>query len=184
MEAMRFDLDRARRAVAESGYRGEPVVVLAATDVPAVAALSAVGIDMLRRAGLTVDEQAMDWGSVIRRLGSREPVSRGGWSAYFSNWAGLDHIDPAGHLVLRGQGAQGFIGWPDSPRLEALREQWFEAPDLAAQRAVAAEMQAQAFMDVPYVPLGQFFQPMAYRRTLKGVAQPGGIPRFWGVEMG
>jgi peptide/nickel transport system substrate-binding protein len=184
MEAMRFDLDRARREVAASGYRGEPVVVLAATDVPAVAALSAVGIDMLRRAGLTVEEQAMDWGSVIRRLGSREPVSRGGWSAYFSNWAGLDHLDPAGHLVLRGQGAQGFIGWPDSPRLEALREQWFDAPDLAAQRAIAAAMQAQAFIDVPYVPLGQFFQPMAYRRTLRGAAQPGGIPRFWGVEMG
>ncbi len=184
MEAMRFDLDRARREVAASGYRGEPVVVLAATDVPAVAALSAVGIDMLRRAGLTVDEQAMDWGSVIRRLGSREPVSRGGWSAYFSNWAGLDHIDPAGHLVLRGQGAQGFIGWPDSARLETLREQWFEAPDIAAQREIAAAMQAQAFVDVPYVPLGQFFQPMAYRRTLRGAAQPGGIPRFWGVEMG
>jgi peptide/nickel transport system substrate-binding protein len=183
MEALRFDLDRARREVAASGYRGEPVVVLAATDVPAVAALSAVGIDMLRRAGLTVDEQAMDWGSVVRRLGSREPVGRGGWSAYFSNWAGLDHIDPAGHLVLRGQGTQGFIGWPDSPTLEALREDWFEAPDMAAQRAIAARMQAQAFTDVPYVPLGQFFQPMAYRRTLSGAAQPGGIPRFWGVEL-
>lgn len=184
MVALRFDPDRARREVAASGYRGEPVVVLAATDIPAVAALSAVGSDMLRRAGLTVEDQAMDWGSVVRRLGSREPVSRGGWSAYFSNWAGLDHIDPAGHLVLRGQGAQGFIGWPDSPRLEALRSQWFEAADLAGQRAIAAEMQIQAFVDVPYVPLGQFFQPMAYRRTLRGVAQPGGIPRFWGVEMG
>lgn len=182
MDALRFDLDRARRLVAESGYRGEPVVVLAATDVPAVAALSAVGIDMLRRMGLTVEEKAMDWGSVVRGLGSREPVSRGGWSAYFSNWAGLDHIDPAGHLVLRGQGAQGFIGWPDSPRLERLREEWFEATDLAQQKLIAAAMQVQAFEDVPYVPLGQFFQPMAYRRTLRGVAQPGGIPRFWGVE--
>ncbi|MCK6517957.1 hypothetical protein L6R46_23220, partial [Myxococcota bacterium] len=36
LEAMRFDLDRARRLVAESGYHGETVVVLAATDVPAV----------------------------------------------------------------------------------------------------------------------------------------------------
>lgn len=184
MEALAFDPERARRAVVESGYRGEPVAVLAATDVPAVAALSAVGIDMLRRAGLSVEEQAMDWGSVVRRLGSREPVSRGGWSAYFSNWAGLDHIDPAGHLVLRGQGGRGFIGWPDSPRLEALRDAWFEAPDLAAQRQLAAEMQAQAFVDVPYIPLGQFFQPMAYRRTLRGAAQPGGMPRFWGVSMG
>jgi peptide/nickel transport system substrate-binding protein len=183
LAAMRFDLERARRAVAESGYKGEPVVVLAATDVPAVAALSAVGIDMLRKMGLAVEEQAMDWGSVVRRLGSREPAARGGWSAYFSNWAGLDHIDPAGHLVLRGNGAQGFIGWPDSPALERLRDAWFDAPDLASQQAVARAMQEQAMVDVPYVPLGQFFQPMAYRRTLRGVAQPGGIPRFWDVEI-
>jgi peptide/nickel transport system substrate-binding protein len=152
MDALAFDLDRARRLVAESGYRGERVVVLAATDVPAVAALSAVGADMLRRIGLAVEEQAMDWGSVVRRLGSQEPVGSGGWSAYFSNWAGLDHINPAGHLVLRGQGRAGFIGWPESPRLEALREAWFDAPDLAAQQAIAAEMQVQAFADVPYVP--------------------------------
>jgi peptide/nickel transport system substrate-binding protein len=134
---------------------------------------------MLRRIGLAVEEQAMDWGSVVRRLGSREPVSRGGWSAYFSNWAGLDHIDPAGHLVLRGNGAHGFIGWPDSPELERLRDAWFEAPDLASQQAIARAMQERAMVDVPYVPLGQFFQPMAYRRMLRGVAQPGGIPRFW-----
>jgi peptide/nickel transport system substrate-binding protein len=183
LEAMRFDLERARRAVAASGYRGEPVVVLVATDVPAIAALSAVGIDMLRKIGLVVEEQAMDWGSVVRRLGSREPPSRGGWSAYFSNWAGLDHIDPAGHLVLRGNGAQGFVGWPDSPELERLRDAWFEAPDLASQQAIARAMQERAMIDVPYVPLGQFFQPMAYRRSLRGVAQPGGIPRFWNVEM-
>ena len=177
--AMTFDLERARREVAASGYRGEKVVVLTATDVPAIAALSAVGVQMLRSIGLAVEEQAMDWGSVVRRLGSREPVSRGGWSAYFSNWAGLDHIDPAGHLVLRGNGAQGFIGWPDSPELERLRDAWFEAPDLASQQAIARAMQERAMVDVPYVPLGQFFQPMAYRRMLRGVAQTGGIPRFW-----
>ncbi|WP_202614706.1 ABC transporter substrate-binding protein [Elioraea sp. Yellowstone] len=184
LEAMRFDLERARRLVAESGYRGEPVVVLAATDVPAVNAMSEVGADMLRKAGLTVDYQTMDWGSVVRRLNSREPPDRGGWNAYFSSWAGLDHINPAGHLVLRGNGRAGFIGWPDSPQIEALREAWFEAPTHEEQKRLAAEIQRQAMQDVPYIPLGQYFLPMAHRRTVRGAAQPGGIPLFWGVTIG
>jgi peptide/nickel transport system substrate-binding protein len=184
LEAMRFDLDRARRLVAESGYRGEPVVVLAATDVPAVNAMSEVGADMLRKAGLVVDYQTMDWGSVVRRLNSREPPGRGGWNAYFSSWAGLDHINPAGHLVLRGNGRAGFIGWPESPALEALREAWFEASTLEDQKRIAAEIQRQAMEDVPYIPLGQYFLPMAHRRSLRGATQPGGIPLFWGVEIG
>ncbi|MFQ3622098.1 MAG: ABC transporter substrate-binding protein [Acetobacteraceae bacterium] len=181
LESLRFDPDRARRLVAESGYGGEPVVILAATDVPATKAMSEVGAAALRRIGLTVDYQAMDWGSVVRRLGSREPPDRGGWNGYFSSWAGLDHINPAGHLVLRGNGSQGFIGWPESAEIERLRDAWFDASDLAEQRRIAAALQRQAMIDVPYVPLARFFLPLAHRRGLVGVAQPAGIPLFWGV---
>ena len=138
----------------------------------------------LRKAGLSVDYQTMDWGSVIRRLDSREPPERGGWSAYFSSWAGLDHINPAGHLVLRGNGRSGFVGWPESTALEALREAWFEAATLEEQKRIAADIQRQAMQDVPYIPLGQYFLPMAHRRTVAGVSQPGGIPLFWGVTVG
>ena len=42
----------------------------------------------------------------------------------------------------------------------------------------------QAMQDVPYIPLGQYFLPMAHRRTLAGASQPGGIPLFWGVTVG
>jgi peptide/nickel transport system substrate-binding protein len=38
------------------------------------------------------------------------------------------------------------------------------------------------FEDVPYIPLGQFFQPPGHRRNLTGVMQPGGIPVFWNVR--
>jgi peptide/nickel transport system substrate-binding protein len=43
-------------------------------------------------------------------------------------------------------------------------------------------MQKQMFEDVPYIPLGQFFQPLAHRRSITGVMQPGGIPVFWNVR--
>ena len=67
-----------------------------------------------------------------------------------------------------------------APRIEALRDAWIDAPDDAAQRRLAAEIQVQAMEDVPYIPLGQFFQPTAYRATLSGVLK--GPTVFWNIR--
>jgi peptide/nickel transport system substrate-binding protein len=182
MEAFAEDMELAKRMIAESGYNGERIVLLATTDIASLQALSQVAGDMFRRLGLNLDYQAMDWGSVVQRRASREPLERGGWSVFCTNWGGLDHINPAGHHSLRGNGTSGWFGWAESPKLEELREAWFEAPDLESQQRIAAEMQKQMFEDVPYIPLGQFFQPLAHRRSITGVMQPGGIPVFWNVR--
>jgi peptide/nickel transport system substrate-binding protein len=67
-----------------------------------------------------------------------------------------------------------------SPRLEALRDAWFAAPDQASQQRICREMQAQCMVDVPSIPLGQYVQPMAYRSNITGVKA--GFPTFWGVQ--
>ncbi|MFN3447778.1 MAG: ABC transporter substrate-binding protein [Roseococcus sp.] len=182
LEVFTNNMEEARRLIRESGYNGERIVLLATTDIASLAALSQVAGDMFRRLGVNIDFQAMDWGTVVQRRARQEPIEQGGWSVFCTNWGGLDHFNPAGHLMLRGQGREGFIGWPTSPRLEALREAWFEAPDLAAQQRIAADLQRQMLEDVPYIPLGQFFQPLAHRRSITGVMQPGGIPVFWNVR--
>ena len=55
-------------------------------------------------------------------------------------------------------------------------------PGPAGQKKIAAEMQAQAFSDVPYVPLGQYFAPTAFQATLSGVLT--GNPVFWNIQKG
>jgi peptide/nickel transport system substrate-binding protein len=172
------DFDAVRRAVAQAGYGGEPVVLLVGADVPNVKNACDVAADMFQKCGLKVDYQAMDWGTVVVRRGSRASTDKGGWSAYCSSWGGLDQINPAVHLLLRGNGS--FFGWPESPRLEQLRSEWFETPDLAGQKTIAEEIQKQAFVDAPYLPLGQFIQPTAYRSDLADVQR--GFATFWGVR--
>jgi peptide/nickel transport system substrate-binding protein len=54
------------------------------------------------------------------------------------------------------------------------------APDTAAQQKIGIEMQRQAFIDVPYVPLGVLYQPTAYKKELTGVLR--GLPLFWNVR--
>ena len=174
------DMAKVKADLAAAGYNGERAVVMVATDLPALQALGEVGADMLKRAGINVDVQEMDWGSVIQRRSSKAPVDKGGWSVFFTSFFGLDDFTPATNLGLRGNGEAGWFGWAQSPGLEALRDQWFQAPDLAAQKAIAVKIQEQAFIDVPYLPLGEYFQPTAARKYLSGILK--GLPLFWNVK--
>jgi peptide/nickel transport system substrate-binding protein len=174
------DLDRSRREIAAAGYQGERVALLSPTDLAPIEALSEVAADLLKKLGMNVDFQATDWGSVVQRRAKRDPVDKGGWSAFCTSFAGSEMLDPASHVALRANGARAWFGWPESPRIEALRDAWFAAPDLAAQQRICADLQRQAFIDVPYIPLGQYFQATAYRDDLQGVLK--GLPIFWNVH--
>ena len=171
------DLGKVKEDLAAAGYTGEKVVVLVASDFPVLKAMADVGTDMMKQAGMNVDYQSLDWGTVLSRRTSKAPVDQGGWSVFFTAWAGTDMLTPAGHLSLRGNGEQAWFGWPTAPKIEALRDQWFADPDLASQQATAAKLQEQVLTDVPYIPLGQYLQATAYRDSLQGVLN--GFAIFW-----
>lgn len=174
-------VDAARRALEAAGYRGERAVLIAATDFPVLKAMADVCHDVYRRIGLNVEYVATDWGTVVQRRASKEPVERGGWSTFCTAWNGADMLNPAGHQSIRGNGEQAWFGWPDAPRLEALRDAWFEAPTPDAQQAICADIQRQVWQDVPYIPIGQYFQPGAYRRGLTGILKGAPI-MMWNVR--
>ena len=174
------DYDRVKRDLAAAGYKGERVVFLAANDPPFVKTLADVGADMLQKAGMNVDFQLGDFGTLISKRNSKAPVEAGGWSAFMTALAGTDMMNPAVQAALRGNGENSWIGWPDSPRVEQLRNEWFDAPDLAAQKRIAREIQLQAFQDVLYLPAGQFSQATAYSRKLTGMLK--GYALFWNLR--
>jgi peptide/nickel transport system substrate-binding protein len=173
--------DRAKRALAAAGYRGEPVLLLSPSDFPILNALSEVAADTLRRIGMAVDLQAMDWGTLVQRRAKREPPAQGGWSAFCTTWEGLDVSVPGSHQPIRGNGTDGWIGWPTSPRLEALRDAWFDTADPETARRIAEDIQRVVWDEAPFVPLGLLRQPQAFRRNLAGVVK-GGPPLFWNVR--
>ena len=174
------DLPRAKQEIAAAGYKGEKVALIAATDFPVLKAMADVTADMFKKVGLNVDYIATDWGSVVTRRANKGPVSEGGWSAFCTAWAGVDMLNPAGHISLRANGQQAWFGWPTDPKIERLRDAWFEAPDMAAQKTICTDIQQQAFESVPYIPMGQYFQPTAYRTDLQGILR--GFAIFWNVR--
>ncbi len=173
------DYPAVQRALAAAGYKGERVVAMVASDQTATAAMSQVAIDEMRRAGMNIDIQMMDWGTVVQRRTNRGPVDKGGWNIFLTFLEGTNNFNPAGHLGIRANGDKAWFGWPTSPRLEALRTQWFDAPDLAAQQAVCRALQTQFWQDVPYIPTGEYFRPVAHHKRVNLPTK--GFPLFWNV---
>ena len=175
------DYERVKHDLQAAGYRGERVVMLAATDFPSINAMCEVVGDTFRKMGLTLDYQALDWGSVIQRRNSQAPPDHGGWNAHCTYSSGYDLVNPGTNQSLNAIGRAGFVGWPTSPELTRLRLAWFEAPDLGAQQAICRDIQLRFLQDVPYVPLGQFFQPTAYRKTVSDIPK-GAFTLFYNLR--
>jgi peptide/nickel transport system substrate-binding protein len=176
------DLGAARHELAAAGYRGERVVVLKPTDVPRFMTLAELSADLMQKLGMKVDSQSMDIATMLQRRVKQEPVDQGGWSLFCTVFPGVDQLNPAVHAYLRGNGRSGNIGWPTSTRIEELRDAWFAASDLTAQKKAAEQLQLQAFEDVPYIPLGQWRLPTAHRIDLQGILT--GLPLFWNIRRG
>jgi len=175
------DLDKAKKLIAEAGYKGERIVLLQATDTLSSNAPGLVTADLFRKLGLNVDVQVMDFGTLVTRRASKEPPDKGGWSVFATGWVGVDQIDPATNQGLRANGGDAWFGWPTDPKLEELRAQWLAAPTSEARQKIAADIQRRAFEVVPYVPLGKYVTNTALRKNLTGLIKAPPI-LMWNIE--
>ena len=174
------DLNKLKQDLIAAGYKGEKIVVLAATTIPIIWAEAQVASDVLAKIGFNVDFQALDWVTVVSRRASKETIDKGGWNIFYTYLGGFGNISPAPNVAIRGNGLSAWFGWPTNPKLDALYDTWFEAPDIAAQRKIIDEMQAVFWQDPPYAPMGMFDQPTAFHRYIQDVRD--GWPQFYGLK--
>ncbi len=175
-------LDEARKRVAAAGYKGERVVMVAPADIPKIMTTSLVMHDQLTKMGLNIDFQPTDWGTMISRIAKRDPIDQGGWNLYCVDWAGLARFRiPAAIPHCAPMDWVPGTGWPTDEKLETLRLKWLDAHDLAERQAIARQMQEQAFVSLPFIPLGQWSNPAAYSDKLSGVLRSP-FTLFWNVQ--
>ena len=176
------DLGALRRDIEAAGYKGEKITYLEPTDVPRINAIAEVGADMMRKLGFNLDVIATDWGTTVQRSVSRQTPDKGGWHMFSAFAGGWDNSVPGCHQNMRGNGQGAYNGWPVLPKLEALRDEWLFAEDRQSDVALARQIQEQALLDVPYLPLGSYYQPVAYRSNLTGHVK--GLVQFTGLRRG
>ena len=170
-----------KRMLAEAHYDGAPVTLLHPTDQPYYDAMAQVTLGTLKQIGIAVQDAAMDFGTVVQRRASKEPLDRGGWSMFSSSFPALDYVDPLGAPALRGNGAGAWYGWPDMPKVEAARDAWLDSTDPAQQKQFTTDIQAAVFEAAPFVPLGQYFQSTAWNRRVTGQLRTP-VPVFWNLQ--
>jgi peptide/nickel transport system substrate-binding protein len=173
----------AKKELAASGYDGTPVVIMAPGDVVSLKAQPVVAAQLMREAGFKVDLQATDWSTIISRRTSQKPVKEGGWNMFFTNWAAADLVNPAVNFPIGGQGTKGgWFGWADDPKAEKLKLDFARAQSPEDQKKIAGEIQKEVYEQVLFLPLGQFVQPSAWRKSLTGVLDGPATPIFWNMD--
>jgi len=174
------NLDAAKRLLAESGYSGEPIVCMAAQDIPHYKMWGDLTADLLKRLGMNVDLAAVDWGTVVARRAQKNLPAKGGWHMYITAIYGVDWVFPTSPF-MQANGTAVANGWTKSPEIEAGLASWFEAKELEDERSAARRLNEAALNEVLCAPLGLYLRHFAWTKDLTGVTQ-GPLPFFWGVS--
>ncbi len=175
------DYEGAKKLLAEAGLLGAKVTLIVAMDVAITKAEGEVTADLLKKIGFDVDFVATDWGTVGARRAKKDPPGQGGWNIFHTWHAGADCINPAPYTALDAGGDKAWFGWPKSEAVQQGILQWYDAPDLAAEKAAMAAINKASFDNVTYGPTGFFQMYQAWRTNISGVVKAP-FPVFWGVQ--
>jgi peptide/nickel transport system substrate-binding protein len=181
---MKQNIDKAKQLFKEAGYNGEKIVILQPTDQQVIGNISLVTADLLQKAGVNVDIQASDWGTVTTRRTSKEKPGPGspGWHIFTTWWTGMPLTSPvtATPLVSTCDGKNWF-GWSCDEEIEKLRAEFIAAQDENAQKAAIDKLQKRFYEVFPFIATGQFFAPFAWRNSVKNVVNAP-LFVFWNLE--
>jgi peptide/nickel transport system substrate-binding protein len=176
------DFAKAKQLLKEGGYDGRPVVLLQATNIAYMNNTSQLMAQEMRQAGINVQLEAMDWSNVVQRRANKAPPDQGGWNVFITSAGGSGVGNPILLAAHATNGEKGWFGWPSDEKQEALRTKWAAADNMEARKAVGREMQENAWNVVPMMYYGQWLQPAAIRRSIKGLLGVPEIIPWWNVE--
>jgi len=177
------DIAKAKQLLAESGYKGEKVVLLVPSDITYLNAEALMAAQTMRSIGMNVDMQNMDWASIGARRAKRDAPEAGGWNMYVTVAGEFDVNSPITNAYLGAACGNTLPGWPCDKQLDELRTAWIRETVPAKRRELLEAFQKRAYEAVPYVSAGQYSAAFAARANLKGVDKLwAGLPTVWMLD--
>ncbi len=178
-----YNPKKALQLLKEAGYNGEPITVLQATDHNTITPATQVLVQAMREAGINVDAQSMDWGTVVTRRAKKDPPAQGGWHIFVTTTGGVGSSNPVLHTWIGAACDKGLFGWPCDAKIEELRNAYAFAQTDADKKKIATELQTRAIEQVVYVPFGQWTVPLAYRADrIEGIVPNTGLAVLWNIK--
>lgn len=177
------DIAKAKALLAESGYKGEKVVLLVPTDVPYLNAEALMAAQTLRSIGINVDMQNSDWASIGARRAKKDAPEAGGWSMYVTVAGEFDVNSPITNAYLSAACGTSLPGWPCDKQLDELRTAWIKETNPAKRKELLDAFQSRAYEAMPYVNAGQYSAAYAASTSLKGTDKLwAGMPVYWALD--
>jgi peptide/nickel transport system substrate-binding protein len=173
---------KAQELLNEAQYDGTPIVLMHATDLAVLNNLAPVAKSLMEKAGFKVDMQSMDWQTLVARRAKKDPANAGGWHAFLTAWVSADITNPITTAFFNASCDKALFGWPCDAEIEKLRDQFARETDAGKQKAIAEALQIAATKVTTHIHLGQWYQPIAARKTVSGVLSAP-VPVFWNVAV-
>jgi peptide/nickel transport system substrate-binding protein len=154
------------------------------TDQSGLHEMSQVTAEKLRGIGVNVDLQAMDWSSLTARRPMKDPPSKDprGWHMFHTTWPGQGMWNPITNSAAATPcDGKNWFGWACDEELEKRRLAYLDATDEAGRKAAIDRLQERYYEVVPFIPVGQFTRPIAFRKNVSGWVESPYIV-FWNVE--
>ncbi|RVT92036.1 ABC transporter substrate-binding protein [Rhodovarius crocodyli] len=174
-EAVGVDVEEAKRMLARTNYRGQNIIFMTVAGSISQTAAQ-VMIQNMKLAGFNVEEQQMDWGTVLARRARRE-----GWHMFTVYANGTDMFSPLTHFYVSNT-CSDYPGWDCDRDIERLLREFALAPTADDRKRIAAEIQGAAVRHTPSVMWGQFTIPAGYRDRLRDLPQAA-YPMFWEAKL-
>ena len=174
-------LKRGMEMLKEGGYKGEKIVILDPQDQPVMHGASQVLFATMKKAGVNVELQTMDWGTLVSRRAVRGPGPNS-WHLFQTMGGPLGPANPVFHVQMSAACDKAWFGWPCDAELERLRAAWIRETDPEKARWLAEDIQLRGAQIVVYIPFGQYLTPSAWRDDLDGLLRVPETVVFWNVK--
>jgi peptide/nickel transport system substrate-binding protein len=178
----RQDLAKARQLMIEAGYKGEKIVVIGASDLTSLKALTLVTAENLKKIGVNVELYMAEWGTVIGRRAKKEAPDQGGWHIFHTTNGGPSQTLPFGNLGTPTICDQAWFGWPCDDQAERLRQQFMRETDPSKQKQIAETLHRRLWEVIPYVPIANYEGPQVYRKNITGLVKGTSVQVWWNID--
>jgi peptide/nickel transport system substrate-binding protein len=171
------DLGAAKKLLAEAGYRGQPIRLLANKRYEALYSAAVLVQAMAAEAGINVELEVLDWATQLDRY------TKGQYQAMAFIYSA--RIDPSLNyeMVSGPKASQPRKVW-DSAFAQTRLTESMTASDKARRQSLFDELHRQMLQDVPMVVLFNASDATAMRKSVTGFkGWAPAKPRFWNVRL-
>ncbi|MED1791405.1 ABC transporter substrate-binding protein [Brevibacillus nitrificans] len=171
-EYNQHNLEKAKKLLAESGYKGEEVTILVTRDYPDYYNAAVVAQQQLKEIGLNTKLDVYDWPTMQERRKDEKT-----WDFFVVGFA----VRPTLHQLPFLDSRAEYPGWTNSPEIDKLLDDIQGSATIAEAKPLVDQLQSLAWKELPIIKLGNRVNQAAIADHVQGLQDVIG-PILWNVS--